>query len=326
MMIRRALQLLLLLALPALAGCGPGVEGKLEPGDCSFEKLAEMPVRLVRNEPRVAVSINDWELDLVLDTGAQNTVITEQSAQRLKLRRTGANTMIHGIGGTQASWVGVARVFDFGGVRLRDFPVRVAPIQLQRPQGEPPEGLLGADVLTGFDIDLDLPNNRMTLYRPRRCPDGGPNWEAPHTGVPMQSVAQGRILLQMEVDGVQAATVLDTGAEMTTISRVTALRAGRGAEQLAAGRGVTITGATDKKIQAHQHRFNTVRIGRMVARDALLVVAELPPAARDGILGVDFMRGRRMWISYASERVYFTVPRPALAAQTTAPVPAPSPR
>jgi hypothetical protein len=91
------------------------------------------------------------------------------------------------------------------------------------------------------------------------------------------------------------------------------MRTGRGAQQIAAGRAVTVTGATDKKTTAYQHRFGFVRIGRMVAQNPLLVVAELPPAARDGILGVDFMRGRRMWISYASKRIYVALPPQAIA-------------
>ena len=302
---------LLLLLLP-LAACAPGLEGKPTPGDCSFEKLAEVSVKIQRNEPRVTITANDWDLDMVLDTGAENTVITEQAAKPLRLRRTGAGSLIQGIGGNQLSWVGLARNFDFGGVRLRDFPLRVAPIQLPRPHGTPPDGLLGADVLTGYDIDLDLPNSRVTFYRPRVCPDGGPAWDTPFATVPMTSADRGRILLPMELDNVQIAAVLDTGAELTTVSRISALRTGRGAAQLEAGRGVTITGATDQKIPAYQHRFNTLRLGRMLARDPLLIVAALPPGARDAVLGIDFLRGRRVWISYASRHVYFSLPRPAV--------------
>lgn len=308
----KSLARLFLLLLP-LSGCAPGLEGRPTAVECGFEKLAEVSVTLQRNEPRVTITANDWNLDMVLDTGAENTVITEQASKPLRLRRTGAGSLIQGIGGSQMSWIGLARSVDFGGVRLRDFPFRVAPIQLQRPHGTPPDGLLGADVLIGYDIDLDLPNNRITFYRPRVCADGGPAWDTPFATVPMISADRGRILLPMELDNVQIAAVLDTGAELTTVSRISALRTGRGAAQLESGRRVTITGATDQKITAHQHRFNTLRLGRMLARDPLLIVAALPPGARDAVLGIDFLRGRRVWISYASGRVYFSLPRPAVA-------------
>jgi len=314
-MIRRLRYTLLLLpALAALMACGPAVEGRPEAVACGFDKLAELPIRLQRNEPHVIVAINDDDRNLVLDTGAEHTVISEQAAKSLGLKRSGSTSVIHGIGGTQTSWVGMAARFDFGGTRLRNFPIRVADIQLARPHGDPPDGLLGADVLSGFDIDLDLPNSRMSFYRPRNCGDGGPNWTVPYATVEMASADQGRIVLPMELDNVRISMVLDTGAEMSAISRVTAMRAGRGAEAIQTGRSVTVTGATDKKITAYQHRFQYVRLGRLVARDPLLVVADLPAAARDGILGIDFMRGRRIWISYASKRIFVSLPPQAVAA------------
>lgn len=312
---KQFLRLLLLLA--PLAACAPVTleSGPSGPVGCAFARVGEASVTLQRNEPLVKVTVNDWDATMVLDTGAQNTLISENAARGMRLRRTGQGSVIHGIGGSQQGWVGVARELGFAGARLRDVPLRVANLQMVRPHGQSPDGMLGADVLNHFDLDLDLPNNRITLYKPRQCPEGGPNWGVPFVSVPIVANEQGRIVIETELDGVKLATVLDTGAETTTVSRVSAMRTGRGNAELDAGPRVSIMGATDRRITAHRHRFNTIRIGQLVARDPVLVVATLPPAARDAILGSDFLRARRVWISSHSGRVHISLPPQAVAAR-----------
>ncbi len=309
-------RLLALLALGLLAACGEPLPTRPpEAVGCAVEPLAEVPVSMQRNEPHVAAEINDWPVNLVLDTGAQHTMISAGVASRIQLRRGTAGGTMQALGGTAPSWPARARVFSFGGVALRDQPLRVSPVELPRPAGQIPDGLLGADVLSNYDIDFDFANNRLTLHRARNCPDGGPGWNFPYVTLTMITAPPGRIMVPAELDGVPFGAVIDTGAEMTAIARTIALRTGRSEAELDAGPAVTITGASDAKVIGRRTQFRAIRIGRLLANAPVLVVVPLPQNVASGILGMDFLRGRRVWVSYASQKVFVGIPPATVASR-----------
>jgi hypothetical protein len=52
--------------------------------------------------------------------------------------------------------------------------VRVAPIEIANALSGPLDGVLGAETLSSFDIDLDLPGRRVTLYQGQSCAAAAP--------------------------------------------------------------------------------------------------------------------------------------------------------
>ena len=94
------------------------------------------------------------------------------------------------------------------------------------------DGLLGADILLAFDIDLDLPARRITFYRARReCPEAAPPWNEPYVAVAGVSTRRDRLLVPFELDGVAGMAVLDTGAQFSSISQSMAERIGLAEER-----------------------------------------------------------------------------------------------
>ena len=65
------------LALPPalLQGCGP-TGSPLGPRSCGIRPQAEIPLRVVDNIPLVDVRLNGAPATMVLDTGAERTVLT----------------------------------------------------------------------------------------------------------------------------------------------------------------------------------------------------------------------------------------------------------
>jgi predicted aspartyl protease len=103
---------------------------------------------------------------------------------------------------------------------------------------------------------------------------------------------------------------LDTGAQRSVIGRDLAGRAGVTQAMLDKDQSVTVIGASRNNAQVRLHRFDTIRIGSGVAHGAVLQVAPGSSALRDGLLGEDFLRRRRIWISDASHQLFFTEPQP----------------
>ena len=50
--------------------------------------------------------------------------------------------------------------------------------------GGAPDGLLGVDILARYELDLDLPHGKATLYRGRTCAGMLPGWKAPYATIP----------------------------------------------------------------------------------------------------------------------------------------------
>ena len=90
-----------------------------------------------------------------------------------------------------------------GGTHFPVDSVTVGHFGIDQVAGGSADGLLGADILLAFDLDLDLPAQRITFYRARReCPDAGPPWNEPYPGLAGVTTRRDRLLVPFELDGV----------------------------------------------------------------------------------------------------------------------------
>src|SRR5436190_8467137 len=77
-------------AVPALAADSPA---------CELVRMAEWPVRFHGNLPVVDGAINGKKVGILLDTGAQVSLVTKDAATRFDLRMTPTGDYLAGVGG-----------------------------------------------------------------------------------------------------------------------------------------------------------------------------------------------------------------------------------
>ncbi len=308
---------LALFGLSALAGCAAGpnlLATSASPvGQCPLVQLAEMAVETHANLLFVQAEIDGAPLTLLLDTGAERTLLTEAAVDRLHLPRDHQHaTRTFGIGSPTASWdAALQRGLTLGGTSFPVHAVTVGKFGMERVAGGRADGLLGADILLAFDMDLDLPAGRLTLYRARRaCPDAVPPWSAPYVRITGVTAKRDRLLVPFILDGVEGMAVLDTGAQLSSISLRMAERTGLEEEVLAADRSVTARGAAPNNISVRIHRFRELRIGPAIVRGPELPVVPMAVGLGDALVGADFLKGRRAWISFATQQVFVTLLEP----------------
>ncbi len=299
-----ALALLLL-----VAGCGGSgnLAGALQ--TCGIRPFAEVPVTLNRATPLVRAQINGTPVTLLLDTGAERVLLTQEAVQRLGLtvdpRRTFTES---GAGGSFTSAAAQVRNFEFAGLSIPDHPVSALPYPLPANADERVDGLLGVTVLGAFDIDMDLPGRKMTLYGGTVCGDTPiPAWRESYITVPSE-VARGRMHVQVRVGGHTTMALLDTGATGSVISTRAALASGATPEQLAASPTTIMRGVGPNAVTVRAHRFADMQIGPERYANAQLLVTDQGLGPVDMILGMDYLGGRRMWFSYARRQVFIMVP------------------
>lgn len=255
------------------------------------------------------ILVNGTPVPGILDTGAQTSAVTEGLVSRLGLLgdpRDG--TLMSGIGGE-----GVARNdvlverFELAGYDpgAGHYPVISVPLDA----GAAPLGaLIGADLLSHFDIDFDVAHDRATLYNPERCQGSLPDWPGPFVEVPVEVSWTGRLQLSVKVDGLEVQALLDSGASASVIDLPAAKRLGVTDEELAGEPGATGFGAAGVDFQRVLHRFRSMEIaGERFDRPSISVL-DRPLRETDMLLGLDWLRTHRVWVSYRQHKLFVARP------------------
>jgi predicted aspartyl protease len=302
-------RLLLLFVLLGLAACATDPGARQADGTCPLIPLAQMPLDARGNMLFVQAEVNDQPVTMLVDTGAERTLLTEAAVDRLHLPRDMQHaTRTFGIGSPTATWdAKLPNGIVLGTTRFPVDTVTVGRFDINHVAGGSADGLLGADILLAFDIDLDLPDDRITLYRARRdCPDAAPPWNGTYVSVDGVSTRRDRLVVPFELDGVAGMGVLDTGAQVSSISRGMAERIGLAADAMALDRTVMARGAAPDQISVPVHRFHEFRVGPAAMHSPVLPVVPMVGGMGDALVGADFLRGRRVWLSYSTHRIFVT--------------------
>jgi predicted aspartyl protease len=293
----------------ALPPAGFGMPTIAEPPaqGCDLVRVAAARLELARGVWTLPVEINGNRLRLILDTGAERTLLTETAVSRIGMPRDPHHqTRTFGIGGLSTANDALVSSFAIGGSYLPVPSVTVGQFALPAGSGAPLDGLLGADVLSAFDVDLDMRDGVLTLYRARDCPLAGPPWLEPYLSLGTIGRQRDRLLVPIMLDSAAGAATMDTGAQHTVVSENLAERAGASLSDMAHDQQITAHGASTEQISVRLHRFRLLRIGPSTIADPLLPVLPMPEGLGDGLVGDDFLTGRRIWLSYASLRVFIT--------------------
>jgi predicted aspartyl protease len=290
-----------LASTPAYAADGVGV--------CGTIRLAETAVAMLDNQPIVKVFANSATVLLLLDTGAEATVLTPAAAQRIGAQQARVmGRQMHGITRDIPAGELELRSFTIGGVEVPRKRVRVAPIEIVNALSGPLDGVLGTDTLSSFDIDLDLPRRRMTLYQEQNqeqsCAIASPAWAQPYARIAAGRSPSNRLYFSVQLDGRRISALFDTGAQFSVLSTRTALALGVSEGVLARDPAVVVRGADGEQLSAHAHRFFRLEVDGEVIRNAEIDVTEINLNDADFLLGIDFLGSQRVWISYGSQQLF----------------------
>lgn len=276
------------------------------PESCALVPLASMPLEPRNNLLYVTAGIGGRPVRLLVDTGAERTVLTQATVATLQLPRDPHHmTRSFGLGGSSANWDALIPGLTLGDTRFPVYHLAVGDFRIDHTGGPPADGLLGADVLLGFDLDIDEPGHELTIYRARHCPGARPPWRdeaaTPITGV---EARRDRMLVPITLDSVSGMAILDTGAQATTIGMPMARRLGLTGPLLANDRVIMAHGAAPQPLAVHVHQFHLLTVGDLHIEHPHLAVVPRDSAMGDALLGGDFLRGRRVWLSFPSRELF----------------------
>lgn len=299
-------------ALPARPAHAQG-EARL----CSRRHVAQLPLRNDGGYLSIVAQVAGREISLLVDTGSDGGLLTPEMVHHLRLGLDPEQqTVVHGTGGTaHATPNAIVPDLRIGGI---DFGVMSAPVGVLpgQPMITPPiGGLVGGDVLSRFDLDMDVPNGQLGLWEVHAqsiaCAQP-PAWAGWYDTLPLQR-QENRFMLGVRINGQPVMALLDSGARSRIVSPRLAARLGVPAQKLETDPGGVTSGIDGHEDVYHWHRFDSLQIGHELERNPVMTVAPL----REGLemlLGSDWFAAHRVWISYATGQAFV---RPA--AGTAAP-------
>jgi clan AA aspartic protease (TIGR02281 family) len=320
------------LAVSCLAATDPA---RAAESQCTMVKIADLPVRVVRNKLLVDGSINGRKVGVLVDTGATMTLVLRPATERLGLERHEARGYrMFGIGGESKAESVTIDEFRIGQASRKGWRILVAG---EHDLGGDAALLLGEDFFDQVDVEFDLAHNAIRLFQPKGC-DGVSlaYWTTEEPRIididPIYDL-QPRIYITVQINGQPVRAMLDSGAGASVLTRADAARLGvtpatPGVVQVASG-----TGLGPKQVDSWVGAFDNVVIGTEIINHPHIYFSDLykegtykpigshvtvnASPEQPMLLGADFLRAHRVLVSHAQRKMYFTY----LGGSVFAPVP-----
>jgi len=275
---------------------------------CSVEKLATLPITFNDFMPTVPVLINGRPVHMGVDTGAQNTVITPDMAKALGLPQDARHrTNVIGTDGVDQVHNVFVDNMEIGGMQYVMRSIAVIPLIHESHPGRktpPMAGLIGTDILADYDVELDMPGRTMTFYAVAGCSEIEPPWQGEFARVPVSLTRSQRLAVPITVDGQQGTAIFDTGASGLRMALASAGHFGVTDDMLQNDRRGENSGVGGHVRVVPVHQFDSVAIERETTHDPAIAIVDFPASEADMLIGEDYMRAHRFWLSYATKTLF----------------------
>ena len=275
---------------------------------CAPVAKADLPLALVHRRPLVTMTIDGAPASMVLDTGAESTLLSEAAARRLGLAAHYAYAhAMGGVGGEVNAGEVRPEHVAFGGAVMAGFFIAVARVTFPPVEGLAVDGLLGADMLVDYDVELDFAHGRARLYTPAACDAPAVPWPPGHGEVKAHKSMHRHLFFPVRLDGLEVMAFIDTGAQISVLSAGAAKHIGLTSAALALDPKLGVHGVAGAE-SGRVHRFARLEVGGVAWAPTPIAVMPLRLDDADMILGVDFLLAHRVWLGYAGRVVLVAPP------------------
>jgi predicted aspartyl protease/tetratricopeptide (TPR) repeat protein len=276
---------------------------------CRLAKVAEAQVTMTGLAPVVAAKINGQDARLVVDSGAFFGMLTPDSARRLGLRVGGLppGMTVRGVNGEAQAGAATAKDVVIFGHPFSHLDFVVGGGQSSSAL----DGWLGQNFLNALDVEYDLANGVIRLFKPEGCGETPlAYWSQ---GKPFSALSLERsegiihdIQASAKVNGAPIRVIFDTGAWRSILTTGAARRAGvraGGPDVVPAG---LVGGFGRRPLETWVGPFDSFEIGDEQIKNTRLRIGDIEVKDADMLLGADFFLSHRILVSNSQHKLYFT--------------------
>lgn len=296
-----------------LGWLAPSTAIAAETASCSLKLVNSIPITMAAGgtRPLVAVTINGTQKQFLLDTGGYATQVSTETAEELKLPLFDSNLKLLFLDGSASSRV--AKVESFGLGRMADKNTELSTSTFG--DNDLFSGLLAADYMGKYDIELDFAGGKMNYFSPDHCPGNVVYWPAAAIAVVPMRFPDHHLILDVSLDGHPFRAIVDTGAPGTTLSMAEAKRV------------FDIT--AEDKDKDFEHIFQKLSFeGLEIANPRIAIIPDkvgskdpnnsfvtgsrvkriddLDPTAPKMLIGMNILSKLRLYIAFSENKIYVT--------------------
>jgi hypothetical protein len=282
--------------------------------------VAELEAKTLSDILVVKVQIDSADAWVRIDTGSLFNDINPQLAATQKLeefRQTGGVTVVIKDPKGKSRHIVKVPELTVGDMKAKNLPFVV--MDAAASGGLNADGILGAQFLAAFDVELDVPHGKVNLFTHDHCKGHVVYWTQDYSAVPFTTDPTMRPVLSVTLDGHVLKAELDTGAPFSILPAQVARRVfdiepdenGRQPEgQANYGVGNTTP--------VYSHRFEKFEIGSItfhntefkVIRDLQGKVFGLAPpgehVSSPVTIGMHHLSKLRAFIAYSEHTIYLS--------------------
>lgn len=278
--------------------------------DTSGPVHASVPIVLTGNRPVIAIKVNGGKetLNFVLDTGSGISVISDETAQRLKIKEIARGGQAKGIGGDGKFDIvyGFLRDIQIGDVKVRNVPVYIRPFHTR---GYEVDGYIGISLISKFLTTIDYGTLSFSLLKRGSVSEKTP--EEAGMSLPLRLTSSGFLSGEVKLEGIEYPLnfIVDTGASISVISDD--LASLHPVSQFEKDEKLRVVGSAGIEENVSSYLLPQVSFGTHSRRSVdavaldLDVINEASGFEQAGILGGNFLRNYRMTFDFKNSRVTF---------------------
>lgn len=274
-----------------------------------------VPFELVGNRPIIKLRINgkDEPLRFVLDTGSGISVVSDETAKRLKIKSITKGGYAKGIGGDGKFEIvyGLLREVKIGEVSLRNVPIYLRKFHNDTHKVD---GYIGLALISKFLTTIDYGSQTFSLTKKEA--DTREFRDNSGLSLPLRLTSSGFLSGEVQLEGVNATLnfIVDTGASVSVISDRVAREDGISPfENEGKLRVIGSAGVTD---DVPTFLLPRVTFGKHSRRDIMAVALDLDIIneasgfEQSGILGGNFLKNYRLTFDFKNSKVTFVSIKP----------------
>jgi len=303
-----------LATIACLFGLTISAQAQAEANVCSLGFVTRLPLSQVAGWFTTTVRINDRPVVMLIDTGAVHSAVSEELARELRLpedRHT--NIIVNGVGGEmKAAHPVIAHSFRAGTGHLVDYELAVAKFAGGGGKSNPdmPQGLIGVDLLSSYELEFDFPNRGLTLYTPNNCSGNFVPWTGHFEAIQAKRQLGDRLFIPVRLNNEAINALIDTGANRTAIGIDTAHDIGVPDDALRLDRPSSGLGVAGIPVRSYEHHFDSFAVGEASFHRPPLLIQDDRFGVVQMLLGTDFYRRSKLWVSFQSEQIFLQRPAP----------------